>query len=279
MDSKTHKDTAPCNPLSSFVTRLGLNTIDGTIGFASTLAFLGETTITFLSLFIGKSKLRLRNFFLILQETGPRALPIVFLISFLVGIIITFLGAVVLQRMGAEVYVSYILGFGVLREMGVLMVAIIMAGRTGAAFAASLGSMKVSEEIDALTTFGISPIEYLVIPRILALIVMMPFLTIIADFVGIVGGYMISAILFDMSPAQFFGGMKEVTGLTDLWVGVGKSVIFGAIIGFCGCLRGMQCKNSADAVGLAATSAVVTSITLIVVANALVDWISIIYNI
>jgi phospholipid/cholesterol/gamma-HCH transport system permease protein len=165
-------------------------------------------------------------------------------------------------------------GFGMLREMGALMTGIIIAGRTGAAFAAELGSMKITEEIDAYTTLGISPIEHLVLPRLLGLFVMMPLLTIYADFVGIIGGMGVSAMLLELSVKQFMNGLLAAVTLSDALLGVFKGTIFGFIIGIAGCMKGLQGGSDAGAVGRAATSAVVLGITFIILANAIVDWLA-----
>ncbi len=243
------------------------------------LAFVGECTAAMLRLCCGKARMRRQDFLNSIQDCGPHALPIVTLISFLVGLIIAFLGAVVLKRMAAEFYVSYIVGYGILREMGALMVGIIMAGRTGAAFAAEIGSMKVSEELDALRTLGISPIEFVVLPRLTALVLMMPLLTLYADLIGVGGGWFIAVATLDISHHQFFSGMIDVVGMADLVMGLVKSVVFGVVVAFSGCLRGMHCENRSDAVGAAATRAVVTSITLITITNALIDGIATLYGI
>jgi phospholipid/cholesterol/gamma-HCH transport system permease protein len=218
--------------------------------------------------------MRWRDFWVVVQSNGSGALPIVTLISFLVGLIIAFLGAVVLRRFGAGYYVSYLVGYGMLREMGALMTGIIIAGRTGAAFAAELGSMKITEEIDAFETLGVSPVEHLVLPRVLGLFVMMPLLTIYAMFVGIFGGLLVSITLLDLSATQFIGGLLTPVTISDGVLGVFKGLVFGLIIGVAGCMRGMQTGSDAGAVGRAATSAVVTGITLIIVANAIIDWLS-----
>jgi phospholipid/cholesterol/gamma-HCH transport system permease protein len=161
-----------------------------------------------------------------------------------------------------------------LREMGALMTGIIIAGRTGAAFAAELGSMKISEEIDAFETLGISPVDHLVLPRVLGLFVTMPLLTIYSMFVGIIGGLVVAIGLLDLSMTQFIGGLLTPVTLSDAVLGVFKGTIFGLIIGISGCMRGMQTGTDAGAVGRAATSAVVTGITLIIVANAVIDWLA-----
>jgi phospholipid/cholesterol/gamma-HCH transport system permease protein len=208
------------------------------------------------------------------QSNSSGALGIVTLIALLVGVIIAFLGVVVLKRFGAGYYVSYLVGYGMLREMGALMTGIIMAGRTGAAFAAELGSMKITEEIDAYTTLGVSPIDHLVLPRMLGLFVMMPLLVIYADFVGIAGGMMVAVTLLDLTPTQFVGGLLSAVTLSDALLGVFKATIFGMIIGLSGCMKGMQTGSDAGAVGRSATNAVVMGITLIILANAVVDWLA-----
>jgi phospholipid/cholesterol/gamma-HCH transport system permease protein len=217
--------------------------------------------------------LRWRDFWVVVQSNRSGALPIVALIALLVGIIIAFLGVVVLDRFGAGYYASYLVGFGMLREMGALMTGIIMAGRTGAAFAAELGSMKITEEIDAFSTLGISPIDHLVLPRMLGLFVMM-LLTIFADAVGIAGGMLVAVSLMDLSPAQFVGGLLTAVTLSDALLGIFKATIFGLIIGLAGCMKGLQTGSDAGAVGRSATSAVVMGITLIIMANAVVDWLA-----
>lgn len=243
------------------------------------VSFVGETILSIGRLLRGKAKLRREDFLLVLEEVSSRALGIVALIAFLVGLIIAFLGAVVLMRFGAEYYVSYLVGYGMLREMGAVMTGIIMAGRTGAAFAAQIGSMKVTEEIDALRTLGISPIDFIVLPRVLTLCLMMPFLTVYADIIGIFGGFLVAISMFDLPAEQFFQGMLTAVGVNDFLLGVFKGSVFGVLVAISGCLRGMQSGNSADAVGLAATSAVVTGITLIIFANAIIDWMAAMLNI
>jgi len=218
--------------------------------------------------------MRWREFWVVVQTNSSGALPIVTLIALLVGIIIAFLGVVVLERFGAGYYVSYLVGFGMLRELGALMTGIIIAGRTGAAFAAELGSMKITEEVDAYTTLGISPVEHLVLPRLLGLFVMMPLLTIYADVVGIAGGLGVSVLLLDLSLKQFMNGLLAAVTLSDALLGVLKGTIFGFLIGISGCMKGLQAGSDAGAVGRAATAAVVLGITLIITANAVVDWLA-----
>ncbi|MEM7392057.1 MAG: ABC transporter permease, partial [Verrucomicrobiota bacterium] len=174
-----------------------------------------------------------------------------------------------LQLFGAEIYVADLVALAMSREMGALMTAIIIAGRSGAAFTAHIGSMKVSEEIDALNTFGFSPIDLLVTPRFVALILMMPLLTIYSDFIGMFGGLIIGVTMLDLPVMQYLYETRDTLSLTHISIGLFKSVVFGALIAVCGCLQGMRCGSNASAVGDATTKAVVSSIVLIVLADAL----------
>ncbi len=240
--------------------------------FLAFLDFTGAVTLGLRRLATGKARMRWRDFWYILQSVSVNALPIVLLISFLVGLIIAFLGAVILARFGAEFAIAYLVGYGILREMGAIMTGVIMAGRTGAAFAAQIGSMKVSEEIDALKTLGISEIDFLVLPRVITLVLMMPVLTIFADVIGIFGGYLVANLMMDVPPNQFFLNVDFVAGPKDFLLGVFKGGVFGVLVAISGCMRGLQSGHSADAVGVAATRAVVLAITLIVLSNAIIDW-------
>jgi len=249
-----------------FLERLGT----GTLGLAGSakemLAFLGDMTVTFLALLRMKAHYRASDLFLLIQQCGAQALPIVTLISFLVGVILAFVGAVQLKQFGAQIYVADLVGIAMMREMGAMMTGIIMAGRTGAAFAAQLGTMKVTQEVDALTTAGFSPLEFLVLPRVMALILMMPLLCLYADFVGVIGGAVIGVGMLDLSWTTYFHETANAISLTDISGGVFKASVYGVLIALSGCLRGLQCGNSSSAVGDAATSAVVTGIVAIVMA-------------
>lgn len=258
----------------SAITRFGASALSTWASIEHTLTFAGQVAIAAAQLPTGKVRMRWRDFWVVVQSNSSGALPIVTLIALLVGVIIAFLGVVVLERFGAGYYSSYLVGFGMLREMGALMTGIIMAGRTGAGFAAELGSMKITEEIDAFVTLGVSPIEHLVLPRMLGILLMMPLLTLYADFVGIMGGMMVALSLLDLSATQFVGGMLMAVTLSDALLGVFKGFVFGLLIGFAGCLKGLQTGNGASAVGRAATSAVVLGITLIILANAVIDWLA-----
>ncbi len=264
---------------ASFLARVGAKGLSAYDGFLSSIAFAGEVADSVIRLIRRRGRMRWRDFWVVVQSNSSGALHIVTLIAFLVGVIISFLGAVVLRRFGAGFYVSYLVGYGMLREMAALMTGIIMAGRTGAAFAAELGSMKITEEIDALRTLGISPVEHLVVPRVLGLFVMMPLLTIYAAFVGVFGGVLVAISLLDLTVTQFFGGLMMAVTLSDGLLGVFKGTVFGLIIGLAGCMKGMQTGGDAGAVGRAATSAVVVGITLIIAANAVIDWLAVLLDV
>jgi phospholipid/cholesterol/gamma-HCH transport system permease protein len=264
-EKETHKEKVP-DPLLS---RVGAQTIEVVHASREILDFIGEASLALLKFLVGKARFRRSDLGLIIQDCGAQALPIVSLISFLVGLILAFMGAVQLKLFGAQIYVADMVGIAMVREMGAMMTGIIMAGRTGASFAAQLGTMQVNEEIDALTTLGISPMEFLVLPRMLALILMMPLLALYSNLMGILGGFLVGVGMLDLTPMQYFQETRVAVDLTNISLGVFKSVVYGIMIALAGCLRGMQCGRSASAVGAAATSAVVSAIVLIVVSCGL----------
>jgi phospholipid/cholesterol/gamma-HCH transport system permease protein len=232
------------------------------------LAFLGECVLSLGRFFTGRARFRRADLGMIIEQCGPQALGIVTTISVLVGAILAFVGAVQLSMFGAEIYVANLVGLGMVMEMGALMTGIILAGRTGAAFAAQLGTMQVNEEIDALRTLGLDPMDYLVLPRMVALAIMTPLLVIYADLLGILGGALVGIFLLGIPPTLF---INQTTEMMTLWFcaqGLIKGSTFGILVALAGCQRGMECGRSASAVGDAATSAVVTSIVLIVLADA-----------
>ena len=254
---------------ASFLTRVG----DQAIAYASAvheaLGFLGDFAIASRHFARGKARYRKVDLTESIQDCGANAVGIVTLIAFLVGLILAFMGAVELAQFGAAIYVADMVGIGMIREMGAMMAAIIMSGRTGAAFAAQLGTMKVTQEIDALTTMGISPMEFLVLPRVLALTLMMPLLCLYSDFVGILGGASVGIVMLGLSPANYFHETVAALSFNNLFLGVFKATVYGFLIGIAGCLRGFQCGGSSSAVGDAATRAVVSSIVLVVLACGL----------
>ena len=251
---------------SSFLEQVGIAIIGTGSGLRELLSFLGEVTFTFFKMLGMKARFRTSDLMLLIQGCGADALPIVTLISFLVGAILAFVGAVQLQQFGAQIFVANLVGIAMVREMGAMMTGIIMAGRTGAAFAAQLGTMKVTQEIDALTTMGFSPLEFLVLPRMIALILMMPLLCLYADLMGILGGAAVGLGMLDLSWTTYAQQTAGAVNLTDLFGGVFKASVYGVLIAISGCLRGLQCGNSASSVGDAATSAVVTGIVFIIAA-------------
>jgi phospholipid/cholesterol/gamma-HCH transport system permease protein len=252
-----------------FLVRIGDQVINVGRSTVEMLAFLGEGFVAFMKLLVGRASFRRSDLTLIIQECGVQALPIVSLISVLVGLIFAFVGAVQLKMFGAQIFVANLVAIAMAREMGAMMTGIIMAGRTGAAFAAQLGTMQVNEEIDALQTLGVSPMEFLVLPRMLALVLMMPLLCIYADLMGILGGVFVGVGMLDLSLPQYIEQTRNAVGLTDFGLGVVKSSVFGILVAISGCLRGMQCGRSAASVGIAATSAVVTAIVAIIVSDGL----------
>ena len=263
------KDARKVTLQEPFLVQVGKASMEVANQVTGMTTFLGDATIAFGKFLVGKAKFRRTDLWLTIQQCGADALPIVSLISFLVGLILAFVGAVQLALFGAQIYIANLVGIAMAREMGAIMTAIIMAGRTGAAFAAQIGTMQVNEEVDALTTMGISPMEFLVLPRMLALILMMPLLCLYSDLVGILGGFVVGTGMFDISFTQYMGQTKASLNLTQFGIGVFKSAIYGVVVAITGCLRGMECGRSASAVGDAATSAVVTSIVLIIVLDGI----------
>jgi phospholipid/cholesterol/gamma-HCH transport system permease protein len=259
------KDTRP----RSFVERIGEVSLAIWSSIVELLAFVGDASVAFGRGLVGRARFQRSDLFLLIQDSGIRALPIVTLISFLVGLILAFVGAVQLQQFGASIYVANLVGLAMLREMGAMMTGIIMAGRTGSGFAAQLGSMKVSQEIDALETLGLSPMEFLVLPRVVALTLMMPLLCIYSDFVGIFGGAVVAVGMLDLPLNAYLQQTEAAVGLDDFFLGVAKAGVFGVLIAVAGCQRGLQSGGSSSAVGDAATQAVVTAIVWIIAVDGL----------
>ncbi len=253
----------------SLVYRLGTWAMGGVEELTGLATFLGEWLLSIGRFFTGRASFRWVDFNRFLQAAGAGALPIVGVISLLVGAVLAFVGAVQLQMFGAQIYVADLVGLGVVREMGAMMTAIIMAGRTGSAYAAQLGTMQVNEEIDALRTMGISPMDFLVLPRTLALILMLPLLCLWSDALGILGGLLVGVSILDITLLEYLQQTKEAITLTDIATGLIKSLIFAVVVSLSGCLRGLQSGRNSAAVGNATTSAMVTAILLIVIWDAL----------
>jgi phospholipid/cholesterol/gamma-HCH transport system permease protein len=252
-----------------WLAQVGARAIATATALTSGLAFLGESLLAFEAFLRRRARFRVSDLFVIIQDCGPRALGIVTLISFLIGLILAFVGAVQLQQFGASIFVANLVAIAMTREIGCIMTAIVMSGRTGAAFAAQLGTMNTNQEIDALSTLGISPMEFLVLPRMLALIGMMPLLTVYSDLVGILGGAVVGIGMLGLGPIQYLEQTRDAVQVSDLLIGIAKSAVFGVVVALAGCLRGMQSGRSASAVGLAATSAVVTSIVWLIVLDGM----------
>jgi len=254
----------------SFLASLGNQTVDLFRSAGEMLEFIGDAVIAVQRLLRGKAQYRRTDLGLIMQAVSAQALPIVSLICFLVGLILAFIGAIQLKLFGAQIYVADLVGIAMVRLMAAIMTGIVMAGRTGGAFAAQLGTMQVNQEIDALKTLGISPMEFLVLPRMLALAIMMPLLCLYANIMGILGGMVVGVWMLNIGFMEYYNETAKAIGLWNLGIGIFSGFVFGLIVALAGCMRGMQCGRSASAVGDAATSAVVTAIVGIILSTAVI---------
>ncbi len=252
-----------------------LETIGGAVlafpsKFEHVFSFLFETLEAFFRLFSGKSKMYGKDFWDALYECGANSLGIIALTSLLLGLILAFVGAIQLALFGAQVYVASFVGLSMVRIMGALLTGIVISGRTGASFAAILGTMQVNEEIDALQTFGISPYDFLVLPRVLALTLMIPLLTVCANLMGMFGGFIVGILMLDISPSMYIENTLQYMHLKYLWIGLFHAFVFGIVISLAGCYYGIRCGRSAEAVGQATTSSVVTSIVGIIISTSII---------
>ncbi|WP_300670656.1 ABC transporter permease [Desulfoluna sp.] len=267
---KGRVDDSGALPRDSFLMGMGRSASSVWMAVLDFLSFIGEVVLGFGRVLVGKGRFRRDDFFLLLQDCGASALPIVSLISLVIGVIFAFVGSVQLKLFGAQIYVADIVGLAMARELGAMMTGIIMAGRTGAAFAAQLGTMQVNEEVDALTTMGLNPAEYLVVPRMIALVIMMPLLCLYADFIGIGGGMAIGVGMLDIPWVQYWHQTCSSLDVTQFMHGILKSALYGVIIALAGCYYGMRCGRSASDVGGAVTQAVVAAIVGIIIADGLI---------
>jgi len=263
------KDAAREDSKKTFLHRVGDSSLDAWNGAGAMLGFVGESVLALLQMLRGRAQFRWSDTLLVIQQCGPEALGIVALINLLIGLILAFVGATELSQFGASIFTADLVAIATVREMACIMTGIIMCGRTGAAFAAQLGTMKVNHEIEAFQTFGISPFEFLVLPRLLALILMMPLLCLFADLISIAGGFLISTLMLDITPALYLHRAVAAISLVSFLLGIFKGAFFGVLVALAGCLRGMQCGTNAAAVGEATTSAVVTGITWIIASDGL----------
>lgn len=238
--------------------------------FGKGFSFLKTAWYSFLRIFAGKSVMRSVDLSFALEDCGYKALPIVSLISFMVGLILAFVGAVQLKTFGAQIYVASLVTIGMTRIMGAIMTGIIMAGRTGASYAATIGTMQVNEEIDALKTMGINPVDFLVLPRIIALTVTMPILTMWADFMGMLGGGFVGVTMLDIPLAKYWEMSVAAISLNNFFVGIFHGLVFGVVTAVCGCYYGVYCGRNADSVGTATTKAVVAAIVWMIVMTGII---------
>ncbi len=261
----------PDNPLIAVALRLGQETVRITREGTDLLSFLGLTVMVFLRSLLKPWRIRLVPLIAHMEQTGFNALPIVGLISFLVGVVLAYQGADQLARFGAQIFTVDLVAIGVLREMGILLTAIIVAGRSGSSFTAQIGTMKVNEEIDAMQTLGLDPMEVLVMPRVFALVLVLPLLTFYADIMGLLGGAVMATIVLDISFFQFTRQLSDAITLNTFLVGLIKAPLFAFIIGMIGCYEGLQVSRSAESVGRQTTRAVVEAIFLVIVLDALLS--------
>ena len=260
---------APSAPrLLWLVNEVGAATVEAVTTLVQFIGFIGQIVKAIFQLMLHPRRFRIHAVVQHFDMVGVRALGIIGLMSFLIGIVIAQQGAVQLRQFGAEVFTVNLVGRLTLRELGILMTAIMVAGRSGSAFAAQIGTMKITEEIDAMRTIGVVPIEALVIPRVLATVVMMPLLGIYSSIVAITGGGLLCWIALDIPPATFVQRIREVTPITDFYVGMIKAPVFGAIIAMAGCFQGMRVQGNSEEVGLKTTAAVVQAIFLVIVLDA-----------
>lgn len=233
------------------------------------LGFVGLTLVTLAKVLSGRRRLRLTSTVFHMEQTGLDAVPIVALLTFLVGAVVAFLGATVLRDFGASIFTVELVAYSFLREFGVLLTAILLAGRSGSAFTAQIGSMKSREELDAIRALGLDAVELLVLPRLLALLVMLPLLTFIGMMSGLLGGALVGSAALDISPGMFISRLYEMTEIRHFWVGMIKAPVFAFLIAVVGCLEGMKVAGSAESVGRHTTSSVVQSIFLVILFDAL----------
>lgn len=255
---------------TDFFTVVGEKTLQTVFAVKNAIRFFKHLKKSFNRFFYGKAVMRKRDFLTEMQNAGFDALPIVSLISFMVGLILAFVGAVQLKMFGAQIYVASLVAIAMSRVMGAVMAGIIMAGRTGASYAATIGSMQVNEEVDALETMGISPYDFLVLPKILALALMLPLLTIYANLMSILGGAFVGIFMLDLTPNEYFTMTLNSLFIKNIVIGLIQSFVFGVIVALCGCYCGIRCERNASAVGQSTTSAVVYSIVWIVVATGVI---------
>ncbi len=260
-------DPHPVN--DRFLATLGQKTLGTLKDFVGEIAFLGETFLATGGALLRPASVRWQDVFHTLRRAGADGVPIVALISFLMGLIIAFMSSLQLKQFGAYIYVADLVAIAIVRELAPIMTAILVAGRSGSAFAAEIGTMRVNEEVDALITMGFDPMRFLVVPKVLAMIVVVPALTLYADFFGILGGLAVGVVGLDLTVTTWLVETQKVLSIFSVVTSMVKSVVFALLISAVGCQRGFRTHGGPDAVGSAATSAVVTSIFLIIVTDSM----------
>ncbi|MEX2482190.1 MAG: ABC transporter permease [Gammaproteobacteria bacterium] len=262
------EDVPPAEPALNPIARLGIFMAEGTAKSVALLSFLGQTALAFAAVVARPHRLRWPALFVVIQRAGVQAIPIVALLTLLLGVVIAYQGGLQLSTYGANIFVVELVALTMTRELAPIMTAIIVAGRTGSAFTAELGTMKASEEIDALRTIGLDPIDVLVLPRLLGLVIALPLLTLIGDAAGILGGMIMAATMLGISFADFFARLPEAMTATSFMIGIGKAPVFAMLIAIVGCFEGFAVRGGAEAVGLHTTVSVVHGIFLVIVADA-----------
>jgi len=258
----------PYGTLMFFVQEVGKTGYDFVENSGELLNFIGETLSKSARVLVNPSRLRLTPMVYHMEETGLNAMPIIGLMSFLVGAVVAFMGAKILAQFNAQVFVVEMVGIGVLREFGVLIAAILTAGRSGSSFTAQIGSMKIREEIDALRVLGLDPVEVLIIPRVFALVLILPILAFFAAVLGMIGGALIALATMDISLAYFVARTQEMVAINNLWAGLIKAPFFAFVIAVIGCFQGMEVEGSAESLGQRTTLSVVQALFLVIVIDA-----------
>jgi phospholipid/cholesterol/gamma-HCH transport system permease protein len=270
----THPPADIAGPVEGYafgdmLVRLGAGTIDAWRQTLGLVAFLGLVVGTALRCLLLPQRWRVTAFVYHLEQVGLNAVPIVALISFLIGVVLAYQGAAQLQKFGAQLFVVNLVAVSVLREIGILLTAIVVAGRSGSAFTAQLGAMTINQEVDAMRAMGLDPIELLVLPRVLALIIALPLLAFLADMMGLLGGLVMCWGILEIQPVQFIDRLQSAVGVNSFWVGIAKAPVFAGIIAMIGCYQGLSVSGGADVVGQHTTRSVVESIFLVIVFDAL----------
>ncbi len=273
------KPTTSVKNKTTFLEKLGDSTISAYTSFNSGLDFILDALSSLGRLITRRAVMRPIDFQFALEDCSYKSFSIVALISFMVGLIFGFVGALQLKMFGAQIYVASLVAIAMVRVMGAVMTGIIIAGRTGSSYAATIGTMQVNEEIDALSTMGIRVVDFLLLPRMAALMIMMPLLTVFSDVIGILGGAAVGILMLDLAPQEYWETTLNALNISHFLVGLSHGFVFGCIIALCGCYYGIKCGRDADSVGKATTSAVVYSIVWIIVATAIITIFCEVFNI